>query len=67
MVVQSPVIPNEGVDIDRGALDPSGVAIVEADISNSDGSHDPVRMARVLEALLSDRSSATARMNQRST
>jgi uncharacterized cofD-like protein len=64
VVVQSPVIPTDGVEINRTALESSGVAIIEADISNADGSHDPERMARVLEPLSSRARTATARMGQ---
>jgi uncharacterized cofD-like protein len=51
VIVQSPVIPTDGVEINRTGLECSGVTIIEADISNADGSHDPERMASVLEPL----------------
>lgn len=51
VVVQSPVIPTDGVEINLSGLRSSGVDIIEADISNPDGSHDPQRMAGVLSRL----------------
>jgi uncharacterized cofD-like protein len=58
VVVQSPPIPTDGVEIDRPGLESSGVKIVEVDISNADGSHDPERMAPVLESLSDRRAGA---------
>jgi uncharacterized cofD-like protein len=55
VIVQSPVIPTDGVEIDKSGLESSGVEIIEADISNADGSHDPERMAPILESLFGGR------------
>ncbi|MDP9234100.1 MAG: uridine diphosphate-N-acetylglucosamine-binding protein YvcK [Actinomycetota bacterium] len=57
-VVQSPAIPTDGVEIDRSGLESSGVEIIEADISNADGSHDPDRMAPILASLSGRRATA---------
>jgi hypothetical protein len=57
-VVQSPAIPTDGVEIDRSGLESSGVEIIEADISNADGSHDPDRMAPILASLSGRRTAA---------
>jgi uncharacterized cofD-like protein len=51
VIVQCPVIPTDGVEINRSGLESSGVSIIEADISNADGSHDPDRMATALQLL----------------
>ncbi|MEA2505705.1 MAG: hypothetical protein QOH48_323 [Actinomycetota bacterium] len=54
VVVQYPMIPTDGVEINPIDLRSSGVRVIEADISNADGSHDPDRMAEVLGALATD-------------
>ena len=50
MIVQSPVIPGEGIEIDT-ALETSGVRIVKADVSRGGGTHDPERLAGALRSL----------------
>ena len=51
VIVQSPVIPTDGVEINRAGLESSGVRIIEADISNADGSHDPEKLSRILSPM----------------
>ncbi len=51
VVLQSPVIPIDGVEIDRAALDFHGIEVVEADIAGDRGIHDSERLAAVLRTL----------------
>jgi hypothetical protein len=62
VIVQRPMIPTDGVDINRADLESSGVRIIEADVSNADGSHDPDRMAGVLAPLAAGDRPSKARM-----
>jgi 2-phospho-L-lactate transferase/gluconeogenesis factor (CofD/UPF0052 family) len=49
VVVQSPVVPVDGVAVD--AVKSLGVQVVEADVSSESGAHDPERLAAVLASL----------------
>jgi uncharacterized cofD-like protein len=62
VIVQRPMIPTDGVDINHADLESSGVRIIEADVSNADGSHDPDRMAGVLAPLAAGDRPSKARM-----
>lgn len=50
-LVQSPELPVDGVRLDRRAASFSGVRIVEADLADADGAHDPARLAAALRSL----------------
>ncbi|HEX2294501.1 MAG TPA: uridine diphosphate-N-acetylglucosamine-binding protein YvcK [Actinomycetota bacterium] len=49
VVVQSPVVPVDGVDVE--AVKRLGVRVVEADVASESGAHDPERLAAVLSSL----------------
>ncbi len=49
VVVQSPPLPVDGVDV--GSLRGLGVRIVGADVASESGAHDPERLAAVLSSL----------------
>lgn len=49
VVVQSPVVPVDGVAIE--SLKGLGTRVVEADVSSESGAHDPERLASVLASL----------------
>lgn len=49
VVVQSPVVPVDGVEI--ASLRDLGVQVVEADVATEHGAHDPERLAQALRAL----------------
>jgi uncharacterized cofD-like protein len=51
VVVQSPVLAIDGVDVETKALEFLGVEIVTADVATSEGAHDPTRLADVLKGL----------------
>jgi uncharacterized cofD-like protein len=51
VVVQVPEVSTDGVLVDRGALAYSGIAVIEADIADAAGKHDPVRLAETLSGL----------------
>lgn len=51
VVLQSPVIPSDGLEVDREVLGATGVRVIEADVSRADGAHDPQRLAEVLRGL----------------
>jgi hypothetical protein len=51
VVVQRPALDVGGVGLDRPALGLLGVEVIEADVSGPTGSHDPGRLAAVLEPL----------------
>jgi uncharacterized cofD-like protein len=51
VIVQTPVIPDDGVPVDRRALEQNAVHVVEADVADPDGGHDPNRLGRVLASL----------------
>lgn len=51
MVVQSPQIDSDGVEVDRSALEFLKVEVVAADVAGSDGIHDPEALANVLKNL----------------
>jgi uncharacterized cofD-like protein len=51
VVVQSPRVEPDGVVVDRGAVAYSGVEVIEADIADAVGNHDPERLARELSHL----------------
>lgn len=48
MIVQTPTLPGDGVEVDRGALEALGVEVIEADVVVPEGAHDPQRLAGVL-------------------
>lgn len=52
VLLQSPEIPVDGVTIDRDALAFLGLDLTEANVSNSDGSHDAERLAAALRDLV---------------
>lgn len=49
VVVQSPVVPVDGVAVD--SVKTLGVRVVEADVASASGAHDPERLAEVLASL----------------
>jgi uncharacterized cofD-like protein len=51
VVVQSPVIEPDGVEVDPKALAFSGIQVVETDVADPTGEHDPERLAEVLRSL----------------
>ena len=51
VVVQTPEADTDGVKVDRRALAYSGIEVVEADIADETGTHDPNRLAAVLSSL----------------
>jgi uncharacterized cofD-like protein len=51
VIVQEPVIPGDGIPVDRRALEQTGVAVVGADIAHPDGGHDPDRLGPVLASI----------------
>jgi uncharacterized cofD-like protein len=51
VIVQSPVVEPDGVQVDRRAVAYSGVEVVEADVAGGEGGHDPERLAEVLSGL----------------
>jgi uncharacterized cofD-like protein len=51
VVVQVPELDNDGVEIDDGALAFYGVEVIREDLSTPEGTHDPERLAGVLEKL----------------
>lgn len=51
VVVQAPEADPDGVKVDRRALGYSGIEVVEADIADETGTHDPNRLAAVLSSL----------------
>lgn len=52
IVVQSPVVAEDGVAVDSDALSFLKIEVVEADVANPDGGHDPQRLAAVLRGLV---------------
>jgi uncharacterized cofD-like protein len=60
VVVQSPVLADDGVVFDAPALASMGMEVVEADVTAPDGGHDPQRLAEVLAAIGRGRSSAAS-------
>jgi uncharacterized cofD-like protein len=48
VVVQDPVLAEEGVSVDKGALEDLGVRVVAADLLDPAGAHDPERLRPVL-------------------
>jgi uncharacterized cofD-like protein len=55
VVVQHPVIDDDGVPYDRAELDALGIEVCEADVASSEGPHDPGRLGAALEGLGADR------------
>jgi uncharacterized cofD-like protein len=51
VVVQVPELDNDGVEVDDGALAFYGVDVIREDLSTPEGTHDPERLAGVLEKL----------------
>ena len=51
VIVQKPVIPTDGVEIDSDEFGASDVRIVPGDVSRPDGTHDPQRLAEALRTL----------------
>lgn len=50
-VVQSPVLPTDGVRFDPEGWESLKIKVVEADVATASGEHDPERLAEVLAAL----------------
>jgi uncharacterized cofD-like protein len=51
VVVQSPAVEPDGVEVDRQALSFSGIEVVEVDAADASGGHDPERLAAVMRRL----------------
>lgn len=51
VLVQSPGVEPDGVEVDPDALAGSGIDVVAADVADASGAHDPARLADVLESL----------------
>ena len=51
VVVQAPVVGDDGVVVDSGALHSLNLEVVEADVARADGGHVPERLAAVLSTL----------------
>ena len=51
VVVQTPEVEPDGVKVDPHALAYSGIEVVEADIADATGTHDPNRLATALSSL----------------
>ena len=51
VVVQVPELDNDGVEVDDNALAFYGVEVIREDLSTPEGTHDPERLAGVLEKL----------------
>lgn len=58
VVVQRPVLGDEGVPYDRAELEALGVEVWEADVASPDGPHDPERLAAALAGVGTDRMSS---------
>jgi uncharacterized cofD-like protein len=52
VVVQAPELPVDGVVLEREGLDFLGIEVIEADVANTHGMHDPEGLAKVLAKLL---------------
>ena len=52
VIVQSPPLAADGVQVDRAALDRFGVRVREADVADDSGAHVPRRLADVLASLV---------------
>ena len=52
MIVQSPVVAEDGVLVDSEALRFLNIDVVEADVARPDGGHVPERLAKVLSTLV---------------
>lgn len=48
-IVQSPVLPGDGIPVGTGRWPFPQIKLIEADVANPDGGHDPERLARVLQ------------------
>lgn len=55
VVVQCPVLVDDGVPYDSAAVAALGVEVCEADVAPPDGPHDPDRLATALASLGTDR------------
>ena len=55
VVVQCPVLPDDGVPYDRAEIEALGVEICETDVASAEGAHDSDRLATALAALGTDR------------
>jgi uncharacterized cofD-like protein len=51
VVVQVPVLENDGVEFDRKAIENLGIEVFEDDLSTEAGAHDPEALARAFRAL----------------
>lgn len=51
VVVQSPQLRNDGVEVDMRALEFLGIEVVAADVATAEGAHDPVALAEILREL----------------
>lgn len=51
VIVQSPQLANDGVEVDLSALEFLGIEVIAADVATPDGAHDPVALAEVLREL----------------
>jgi hypothetical protein len=52
IVVQSPVVAEDGVIADSDALRTLNLEVIEADVARADGGHVPERLAEVLAPLV---------------
>lgn len=52
VVLQSPTVSPDGIPVDGGAVRSLGIEVVEADVATRAGTHDPERLAAVLESLV---------------
>lgn len=55
VVVQCPVLDDDGVACDRAEVEGLGVELCEADVASPEGPHDPDRLAAAIAALGTDR------------
>lgn len=51
VVLQSPPVTPDGIPLDGGGVRALGIEVVEADVATRAGTHDPERLAEVLESL----------------
>ena len=52
VVVQSPTLRGDGIDVDLEALEALGLNVIESDLTNAEGGHDPERLGKVLSDLV---------------
>jgi uncharacterized cofD-like protein len=52
IVVQWPVLRGDGVPVDKAAIEALGINVIEADLTDAAGGHDPERLGKVLSDLV---------------